>query len=286
MRKLLEPDHSGGPELLVTRTPGYVLLIENDQLDLRRFEALVAEGRRLLEQGEAERAAEPVREGLGLWRGRPLADLENEPFAVLVSRELDDAWLGALETRVEIDLALGRHTELVPELDTLVRRHPLRERLRAQLMLALYRSGRQAEALDRYDEGRRMLGEEVGLEPGNRLRELQAGILAQDPKLDLQRARARPPAGGRLESGTLVGGRRPVVAIAAAVAAAFVFAGDRGDGGGEERGGSVVLVDPRTAKVERASASEPPREPCRPARGRSGPSTSTGRRSLAWTLAR
>ncbi len=251
LRKLLEPDHSGGPELLVTRTPGYVLLIENDQLDLRRFEALVAEGRRLLEQGEAERAAEPVREGLGLWRGRPLADLENEPFAVLVSRELDDAWLGALETRVEIDLALGRHTELVPELDTLVRRHPLRERLRAQLMLALYRSGRQAEALDRYDEGRRMLGEEVGLEPGNRLRELQAGILAQDPKLDLHRARARPPPEGgsnRARWWVAVG----VVAIAAAVAAAFVFAGDRGDGGGEERGGSVVLVDPRTAKVEQS----------------------------------
>ena len=173
--------------------PGYVLLIEDDQLDLRRFEAArSAEGRRLLEEGEAERAAAPVRAGLDLWRGRPLADLENEAFAGTVARELDDAWLGALETRIEIDLALGRHTELVPELDTLVRRHPLRERLRAQLMLALYRSGRQAEALDRYDEGRRVLGEELGLEPGSRLRELQAG----HPRAG-SRARPPPPARAR-----------------------------------------------------------------------------------------
>lgn len=252
LRKLLEPDHSGEPELLVTRTPGYVLQIEDDQLDLRRFEALVAEGRRLLEHGETERAAVPVREGLGLWRGRPLADLENEPFAALVSRELDDAWLGALETRVEIDLALGRHTELVPELDTLVRRHPLRERLRAQLMLALYRSGRQAEALDRYDEGRRVLGEELGLEPGNRLRELQARILAQDPELDVFRAPARPPPSRRASNRTRWWVAAGAVAIAAAAAATFVFSGNGGTAGGEERGGSVILVDPGTGKVERS----------------------------------
>ena len=252
LRKLLEPDHSGDPELLVTRTPGYVLLVEDDQLDLRRFESLVAEGRRLLEQGEAEQAAEPVGEGLGLWRGRPLADLENEPFAAPVTRELDDAWLGALETRVEIDLALGRHTELVPELDTLVRRHPLRERLRAQLMLALYRSGRRAEALDRYDEGRRLLGEELGLEPGNRLRELQARILAQDPQLDLQRTPAPAPEPGEDSNRTRWWAAVAGVAIAAVVAAAFVFAGDRDATGGDEQGGSVVLVDPSTGKVERS----------------------------------
>ena len=98
--------------------------------------------------------------------GRPLADLENEPFAASVTRDLDEAWVEALETRIEADLALGRHAELAPELVALVRRHPLRERLRAQLMLALYRSGRQAEALEAFDDGRRKLGEELGLEPG------------------------------------------------------------------------------------------------------------------------
>jgi DNA-binding SARP family transcriptional activator/ABC-type branched-subunit amino acid transport system substrate-binding protein len=251
LRKLLEPDHSGEPELLVTRTPGYMLLTDNDQLDLRRFEALVAEGRRLLEAGEAELAAKRVREGLALWRGRPLADLENEPFAASVARELDDAWLGAVETRVDIDLALGRHAELVPELDTLVRRHPLRERLRAQLMLALYRSGRQAEALERYDEGRRVLGEELGLEPGSRLRELQADILAQDPRLDRQRQPARPSR-GQGSHRTRWWAATAAAVIAAAVAAAFVFGGGSDPPAGEDTGGSVVMVDPETGKVERS----------------------------------
>jgi DNA-binding SARP family transcriptional activator len=127
LRKLLEPDHSGEPAVLLTRAPGYVLLIEDDQLDLRRFEAFVAEARALLAQGEPEQAAERVRAGLELWRGRPLADLEDEPVANEITRELDEAWLGAVETRVDADLALGRHAELVPELTTLVRRHPLRK---------------------------------------------------------------------------------------------------------------------------------------------------------------
>ena len=185
LRKLLEPDRDGEPALLVTRPPGYLLSIADDQLDLRRFEGLVASGRERLQVGDAERAAAQVREALDLWRGRPLADLENEPFAAGVTRALDESWLEALETRIEADLALGRHAELVPELVTLVGRHPLRERLRAQLMVALYRCGRQAEALEAFDDGRRRLAEELGLEPGTRLRRLQADILAQDPGLDL-----------------------------------------------------------------------------------------------------
>ena len=150
LRKVLEPDHGGEPALLLTRPPGYLLSIADDQLDLRRFDRLVAESRRLLEEGDAERASTAVREALDLWRGRPLADLENEPFAAEVTRELDEAWLEALETRIDADLALGRHAELVPELATLVRRHPLREGLRAQLMLAalpLRAAGRGARGL-------------------------------------------------------------------------------------------------------------------------------------------
>ena len=132
-----------------------------------------------------------------------------------------------------------------------MRRHPLRERLRAQLMLALYRSGRQAEALDRYDEGRRVLGEELGLEPGSRLRELQRGILAQDPELDLRRPPEHPPR-ARGSNRALWWAAAGGVVVAAALAAVLVLTGDSDEAGGGERGGSVVLVDPGTAKVERS----------------------------------
>ena len=195
LRKLLEPEHSGTPALLVTRAPGYVLAIDPDQLDLRRFETLVAVGRRHLDEGDPAQAAASVREALELWRGRPLAELENEPFAAAATRELDEAWLEALETRIEADLALGRHAELTPELTTLVRRHPLRERLRAQLMLALYRSGRQADALAAFDDARRAAGR--GARP--RAGHATARAAGRDPGAG-SRARAarrtRPPAAG------------------------------------------------------------------------------------------
>lgn len=249
LRKLIEPDHSGEPAVLVTRAPGYVLLIEDEQLDLRRFEALVGEARELLAEDSPERAAERVRAGLELWRGRPLADLEDEPIADEVTRELDEAWLGALETRVEADLALGRHVELVPELTTLVRRHPLRERLRARLMLALYRSGRQAEALETYDAGRRVLAEELGLEPGSRLRELQAGILAQDPALDFRRAPTLPLLGARRVPWRAVAAG--AVACAAAGVGAVLLLGGDDPGARPGAGGSLVLVDPGRAEVQR-----------------------------------
>jgi len=250
LRKLLESGHGGEPELLVTRAPGYVLLIDDEQLDLRRFEVLVAEGRALLEQDEPDGAAERIREALGLWRGRPLAELQTESFAADVTRDLDEAWLGALETRVEADLALGRHAELLPELNALVRRHPLRERLRAQLMLALYRSGRQADALDTFDSGRRVLGEELGLEPGSRLRDLQARILAQDPDLELQRPPGRPAAVPRPRSRRRWAAAAALLAVAAAaVAAVLVLAGDDRDAVAGE-GGSLVRVDPGSGEVE------------------------------------
>ena len=128
---------------------------------------------------------------LALWRGPPLSDFASEPFAQGEIARLEELHLAALEERIEADLALGRHAELISELEALVREHPLRERLRAQLMLALYRSGRQAEALAAYQQARKMLAEELGLEPGRRLQELEGAILRQDAELDLP-GRDRP----------------------------------------------------------------------------------------------
>ena len=164
---------------LETRGNGYVLRVETGELDLYEFE-------RLLQHAEGEEPnarAETLRDALALWRGAPLADLTYEPFVEPEAARLEALRLLALEERVEAELALGRGPELVPELETLVAERPLQERPRAQLMLALYRSGRQAEALDVFREGRRILDEELGLEPGPALRELEAGILRQDPDL-------------------------------------------------------------------------------------------------------
>ena len=159
---------------LQTRGHGYVLALEPDELDLSRFERLLGEGRDLLAAGEAERAARTLRAALALWRGAPLSDFTSEPFAQGEIARLEELHLAALEDRIEADLALRRHAELVPELEALVRQHPLRERLRAQLMLALYRSGRQAEALAAYQQARRTLADELGLEPAERCRSWRA----------------------------------------------------------------------------------------------------------------
>ena len=245
------------PDVLVTRPPGYVLEIGDDQLDLRRFEQLAAEGRRLLAAGEPERAAAELRAALGLWRGRALADLEDAPFAAAVAPALGEARLEAQETRIEADLARGEHAALVPELDALVRAHPLRERPRGQLMLALHRSGRQAEALQAYDDGRRRLAEELGLEPGAPLRRLQAEILADVPEPAPGEPPARPHAGTAprrtRRRRALVGGAAAAVALAAG---AVAVAGRDDDGGTAPRapaarGAALVQVDPRTGAVLR-----------------------------------
>jgi DNA-binding SARP family transcriptional activator len=168
---------------LETHGRGYLLALEPEQLDLGRFDRLLGDGRDLLASGEADRAAEALRGALRLWRGPPLSDVAFEPFAQAEIARLEELRLAALEERIEADLVLGRHAELVPELEGLIREHPLRERLRAQLMLALYRSGRQSEALDAYQQARRLLSTELGLEPGRTLRELEAAILRQDAQL-------------------------------------------------------------------------------------------------------
>jgi DNA-binding SARP family transcriptional activator/tetratricopeptide (TPR) repeat protein len=170
-----------GDGRLVTRTPGYVLFVDASELDVARFEGLVAEAGR----ADPEAAARKLRAALALWRGPPLADLAYEPFARAPIARLEELRLVALEQRIDAELASGRHAELVGELEGLVGEHALRERMRGQLMLALYRSGRQAEALEAYREARRALVEELGIEPGRQLRELHDAILKQDPRLDL-----------------------------------------------------------------------------------------------------
>jgi DNA-binding SARP family transcriptional activator len=168
---------------LTTRPPGYVIAAGKDELDLRRFERLVAQGEAALDGGDVRTAADTFGEALGLWRGAALADFAYEPFAQPAIRRLEELRLAALERRIEADLALGGHSAAVAELDALVREHPLRERFRSQLMLALYRSGRQAEALEAYQDARRTLVDELGLDPGSALQELEGAILQHDPAL-------------------------------------------------------------------------------------------------------
>ena len=191
LRKTLEPGRGRGEhEVLVSRTPGYMLQIGADSLDAERFERLAGEGTRLLANGDAEAAAERLRAGLALWRGPALDDLAYEAFAKAEIEQLEELRLRMLEDRIDADLALGRHDALVGELRELVGQHPFRERLRAQLMAALYRCGRQADALEVYRDGRRALLDELGIEPGPALRKLEQAILCQDPALG---APAPPP---------------------------------------------------------------------------------------------
>jgi DNA-binding SARP family transcriptional activator len=163
-----------------TRPPGYVIRLKPGQLDLQRFEHLLDDAGR----ADPQAATELLREALALWRGTPLADLAYEPFARAPVERLEEMRLAALEQRIDAELALGRHAEVTAELEQLVAEHPLRERARGQLMLALYRSGRQAEALAAYREARERLVEEFGLEPSAGLRGLERAILAQDTALD------------------------------------------------------------------------------------------------------
>jgi DNA-binding SARP family transcriptional activator len=173
LRKLL------GQQTLVTQPPGYLLRVAPEQVDVLRAERLI----RAAEDAQPAEATTLLRDALQLWRGPPMADFASDDFARNEAARLEELQLTALEKRIEADLALGRHVEVVGELEALVRAHPLRERLRGQLILALYRSGRQAEALDAYQAARKTLVEELGLEPSEELQQLQRAILAHDPSL-------------------------------------------------------------------------------------------------------
>jgi DNA-binding SARP family transcriptional activator len=229
LRRALRPE-----DRLHTRSGGYVLEVGLDEVDADRAVRLLAEGRRAGAAGEPETAARSLGAALALWRGPPLADVAYDGFAQDEIARLEELRLECLEERLEAELALGRHVEVVGELEQLVAERPARERLRGQLMLALYRCGRQAEALASYQDGRRVLVEELGIDPGRPLQELERAILNQDPALDPTAApaaaagEAAEPA--RQAAGVFVGRERELALLDGALA--------RARGG---RGGLVLL---------------------------------------------
>lgn len=185
LRKALASPGPAAQAALDSRSAGYVLNLGRDQLDMLRFDRLVEEAREDRLEGREERCAARLRAALSLWRGPAFSDFSYEPFAQATIQRLEEMRISALEDRIEADLALGRKDELVPELEGLVAMYPLRERLRGHLMLALYRSQRQAEALSAYEQARRILRQELGVGPGPGLQRLGQAILMQDPSLQL-----------------------------------------------------------------------------------------------------
>jgi DNA-binding SARP family transcriptional activator len=184
LRGILQPGESddAAGEILVTRPMGYMLRVDADQLDAGRFETLTSRARLALEENPAW-AAETLREALALWRGEPFGDVLHQDAVASEVARWNELRLAALEDRLEAELALGRGGELIPELEALVAEHPFREHFRAQVMLSLYRAGRQADALGAYRQARRTLVEELGIEPSEELKELERRILAHDPVL-------------------------------------------------------------------------------------------------------
>jgi DNA-binding SARP family transcriptional activator len=194
----------GDENVVETRPGGYLVAADASSFDLPRFQERASAGRALLAAGNPGRARSDLADALTLWRGSPLAEFATEPFAQAEIARLEELRLGAVEDRIDADLQLGAHAEVVAELEALIARQPLRERLRGQLMLALYRSGRQAEALQVYRDARDALVDELGLEPGKPLQELEQAILRQDEALDF-RPRGETPRPGRRAAGPIVG---------------------------------------------------------------------------------
>jgi peptide/nickel transport system substrate-binding protein len=234
---------------LLTRGHAYLLDVEDGELDLDRFDRLVDDGSGALASDRPADAAVALRAALALWRGPPLADVAYEAFAQAEIARLQERHAAALEQRVDADLALGRHADLVPELEGLVAAHPLRERLRAQLMVALYRCGRQADALDVYGDARRALLDDLGVEPGPALRDVQAAILRQAPELaPASRPWPRParPSSRRRLALLAAGG---ALLVGAAVAAALLAAGDGGGAAARLGPETVAAIDPGNGSV-------------------------------------
>jgi YVTN family beta-propeller protein len=253
---------------LATEGRGYVLHVDDGELDAQRFAALSAQGSAALARSEPERAAELLTEALALWRGPAFGDLAYESAVQAAGARLHERRLTALEDRVESDLALGRHAELVPELDALVAENPLRERLRAQQMLALYRSGRQADALAAYADARRHLVEELGIEPGPALRRMERAVLEQDPELGGAPAGLppKPRAPSRLERAArhpwrMAAAGALLLLTALAAAAALMSTGSPQDSAavGSVAGDLLVAIDTATNRVvEQATVGSTP----------------------------
>ncbi len=242
-----------GAELLETHGRAYLLAAEPEHVDLDRFEALAASGSHALESGDDTMAVRLLHEALGLWRGPPLADFAYESFAQSEIARLEEARLAALEDRIDAELALGRHTGLIAELEALVREHPVRERLQGQLMLALYRAGRQADALARYTQARSALIDELGLEPGRALSELERAILARDPSLDAPPRQSpglgRAATGRRSRRGGLLIAAGGVLLLAMVVAAVVELTRTGTAGLALVKPNSVAAIDTHTNAV-------------------------------------
>ncbi len=209
-----------------TNRAGYTLEVRSGELDADRFRQLLGDARRSRAAGDAAQAGRTLRQALGLWRGRPLADLAYADFAQAEVGHLEELRVAALEERIDADLALGAHADLVGELEVLVREHPLRERLRGQLMLALYRCGRQAEALEAYQAARRTLVDELGIEPRRALQDLERAILRQDPSLDPPAAATEAAAeAGWQATGVFVGRERELAELEGALDDALAGSG-------------------------------------------------------------
>jgi YVTN family beta-propeller protein len=211
LRRALEPDRLRGAaaDLLVTRDRGYQLRVNQEYLDAAAFEQGLTAGRTALAAGRHGEAAERLRNALDLWRGPVLADLADYAFTRPEAARLGELRQAAVEDRIDADLALGRHHALTAELERLVSEHPLRERLHGQLMLALYRCGRQADALAAYRRVRDLLAGELGIDPEEPLQRLHGSVLAHDPALDWQGSRPAPAEGQRTSASNTATARRP-----------------------------------------------------------------------------
>ena len=242
-----------GAAVISTRPAGYMLVAEPDQIDLFRFEQLAERGREDLAAGRAGRAAATLREALALWRGSPLQDVGGDAVEAEV-RRLEELRLAVTIDRVDADLALGRGADLVPELKTLTADHPYQERLHGQLMLALYRAGRQTEALGVYRATRRLLVEELGIEPAGALQRLERAILVHDPSLTPSRQvppAERREAGQEREAGRR--GPRLAVAVAALLAVtavvSFLLAHRGGTAATRLGPDRLGVIDPRSGRL-------------------------------------
>ncbi|WP_300018376.1 BTAD domain-containing putative transcriptional regulator [Pseudonocardia sp.] len=252
LRRLIEPDRAprAAPTRLLTRPPGYLIAVEADELDVSRFEALLADGQRLLATGRHREAEDVLLAALDLWRGEPYADLGDGGAAVHADRaRLAELRAVAVERHVEAMLGAGRPDDAVAELERLVAVHPLRERLWGSLMLALYRTGRQADALAAFGSCRELLREELGIDPGPELRRLEQAILTQDPTVEGPRAPVAPsgahpaPSGTAATGGGFVGRRAELSTLAARLSAAEAGAGAVVLVGGEAGIGKTRLAE-------------------------------------------
>jgi YVTN family beta-propeller protein len=241
-----------GARSILTRPPGYVLVADPDTVDLLQFERLVARGHAELAEGRPEEAAETLRAALALWRGTALPDLAAEPSLDAEIRRLEELRLAATMDRIDADLGRGHTGDLVGELEVLIAGHPYQERLRGQLMVALYRAGRQAEALEAYRHARRLLVDELGIEPSHALQELERAILRHAPeleppaKIERRQPGGIPPRPRRRRRRTVLAAAALVVA---AVALAAAVAATRDHAAVKLTPDSVAFVDPRTGLV-------------------------------------